>query len=375
MKDYLNQSYWNNSVQEYLLAFGSILLGIILIKIFKRYIFKSIKNLTKKTDTNVDDYLVESIDKYVIPAVYFYIIYLGIKALELSPKFMNTLSVAFHVIITYYAIRMISNTLRIFLQSYVRKQENGEEKVKQIGGILLILNVIIWGMGILFFLDNRGFDVTAIVTGMGIGGIAIALAAQNILGDLFNYFVIFFDRPVEIGDFVVIDDKNGIVDKIGIKTTRIKTLSGEQLVVANGDLTSSRIHNFKKMQTRRIVFSIGVSYETSPENLRKIPGVLKEIVNQQSPVNFDRAHFKSYGDSSLDFEVVYIIQDPNYNTYMDIQQEINFAIFERFAAMGVIIAFPTRTLYVRNETDQSFKIEGNTPPDNKEPESQLLSDS
>lgn len=354
--EYLDQEFWNNSVQEYLIALGTILLGLTIVKIFKKSVFKRLIKLTQKTDNSVDDFLIETIDKFIIPAIYFTIIYLGIKTLELSIKFENTLQVVYHVILTYYGIKMISNTFRIFLQSYVRKQENGEEKVKQIGGIILIINVIIWTIGILFLFDNMGYDVTAIVTGMGIGGIAIALAAQNILGDLFNYFVIFFDRPVEIGDFVVIDDKNGIVDKIGIKTTRIKTLSGEQLVVANSDLTSSRIHNFKKMQQRRIVFTIGVTYETSLENLKKIPGILKEIVHRQSPVTFDRAHFKAYGDSSLDFEVVYIIQDANYNIYMDIQQEINFGIYEQFESMGIDIAFPTRTLYVRNETDQEFKI-------------------
>src|SRR5690625_7391126 len=164
------------------------------------------------------------------------------------------------------------------LRSYVIKQENGEEKVRQLGGIMLIINVVIWSVGLLFLLDNLGYNITAIITGLGIGGIAIALAAQNILEDLFNYFVIFFDRPFEIGDYLVIDEKNGVVEYIGIKTTRIRTLSGEQLVFSNGDLSDSRIQNFKKMQKRRIVFSVAISYDTAVGRRRRCAGTLVGVV-------------------------------------------------------------------------------------------------
>lgn len=229
--------------------------------------------------------------------------------------------------------------------------------MKQMGGVILILNAIIWMIGLVFMLGNLGYDITAIIAGMGIGGIAIALAAQNIIGDLFNYFVIFFDRPFEVGDFLVIGDENGTVDKIGIKTTRIKTLSGEQLIVANSDMTSSWIHNFKKMQRRRIVFTIGVTYETTIEQVKMIPGILKDIVQSETRVDFDRAHFKSFGDSSLDYEIVYIVNTADFNTYMDIQQEFNFQIYQKFGEMGISIAFPTRTLYLRNENDMKLKLD------------------
>lgn len=356
IQEYLTQEFWNNTVQDYLLALGFILLGIGIVKLFKRSLLQRIKKLTEKTDTNLDDYLFEIIERFVLPAVYLSIFFWGIQTLTLSDMLASSISVAHKVVLTYYSIKVIANVLIMFLRSYVRQQENGEEKVKQIGGIILLVNVLIWALGILFLFDNLGYNVTAIITGLGIGGIAVALAAQNILGDLFNYFVIFFDRPIEIGDFVVVDDKNGIVERIGIKTTRIKTLSGEELVVANSDLTSSRIHNYKKMQRRRILFSVGVTYETPSDTLKKIPGMLREIVEHQSPVTFDRAHFKAFGDSSLDFEVVYFIEVADYNTYMDIQQQINFEIFDRFTAAGISIAFPTRTLYLRNETDQHLQV-------------------
>ena len=357
LEDYLKFEFWNNTTKDYLIAMGIIVIGILIVRIFKKTLLQKLKSLTEKTSTNFDDYLVEAIEKFVIPALYISIVFFGIRTLTISDEFRTILANAHKVILAYYIVRLISSVLILLLKTWVREQEHGEEKVKQIGGIILIVNVLIWGIGILFLFDNLGYDVTAIVTGMGIGGIAVALAAQNILGDLFNYFVIFFDRPIEIGDFIVIDDKNGVVEKIGIKTTRVKTLSGEQLVIANSDLTGSRIHNYKKMQRRRILFGVGVSYETSPENLKSIPGILKDIVNHQQPITFDRAHFKEFGDSSLNFEVVYYIEDAAYNTYMDIQQQINFEIFDRFQEMDISIAFPTRTLYLRNENGHNLKLE------------------
>ncbi|WP_339923338.1 mechanosensitive ion channel family protein [uncultured Cyclobacterium sp.] len=357
LDDYLSIELWNNTTKDYLMAMGFIVLGILIVRVFKKTLLKKLKKLTQRTDTHFDDYLVEAIEKFVIPALYISIVFFGIKTLTISDNLRNIISNTHTVVLAYYIIRLVSRVLILLLKTWVSEQENGQEKVKQIGGIILIINVLIWGIGFLFLFDNLGYDVTAIVTGMGIGGIAVALAAQNILGDLFNYFVIFFDRPIEIGDFIVIDDKNGIVEKIGIKTTRIKTLSGEQLVVANSDLTSSRIHNYKKMQRRRILFAVGVSYETNTNDLKQIPEILKEIVNHQKPITFDRAHFKEFGDSSLNFEVVYFIEDAAYNTYMDIQQQINFEIFDKFQSMGISIAFPTRTLYLRNENDQKLKIE------------------
>lgn len=357
MESFLEQSYIGNTVQEYLLVLGAILLGVLLIKIVKRVVLKRIEKLIGQTETDVDDYLFESFDKFVVPIVYFSIIYVAVGTLNLSGFVENAIEAAFIVIITYFSVRLISSIVLLGLRKYVRRQENGEEKIKQLGGVMLIINIIIWALGFVFLFDNLGYDVTAIITGLGIGGIAIALAAQNILGDLFNYFVIFFDRPFEIGDFLVIGDKNGVVEKIGIKTTRIRTLSGEELVFSNADLTNSRIHNYKKMQRRRILFSVGVTYETPAEKLRQIPGILKEIVESKELVDFDRAHFKSFGDSSLDFEIVYYINSADYAVYMDIQQDYNFQIYEKFEEMGVDIAFPTRTLYIRNENGQKFELD------------------
>ena len=188
-----------------------------------------------------------------------------------------------------------------------------------------------------------------VVAGLGITGIAVALAAQTILGDLFNYFVILFDRPFKRGDFVIIDDFLGVIVHIGIKTTRIQSLWGEELVFSNTDLTSSRIKNYKKMEKRRVLFKLGVTYQTTSEQIKKIPQIIRGIIEKVEDTIFDRAHFQSYGDFSLDIESVYYVIGNDYNKYMDIQQQINFAIKEAFEKEGIEFAYPTRTLFINKE--------------------------
>ncbi len=360
MNEILERSYFNNTIREYLIAFAIIVVGILLIKAFKKFILRNIRKWTEGTETNIDDFLIESIDRFGIPALYFGITYLGITYLTMPERAQKILHVATIVVVIFLIIRFVSTTILMLLRTYVRKQENGEEKMKQLGGIMLIFNIIIWSIGLLFLFDNLGYDVTTMIAGLGIGGIAVALAAQNILGDLFNYFVIFLDKPFEIGDFIIIDSKMGVVDYIGIKTTRLKSLSGEQLVFSNSDLTSSRIHNYKRMERRRILFRIGVIYQTTYEQLAKIPPLLKSIVEEQETIQFDRAHFAAYGDSSLDFEVVYYVLVADYAKYMDIQQSINMRIYEEFQKMGVDFAYPTRTLYLAKQAAEKEEVNGIT---------------
>jgi small-conductance mechanosensitive channel len=212
--------------------------------------------------------------------------------------------------------------------------------------IQFIARVAVWSIALLLIFENLGFDVTALVAGLGVGGIAVALAAQSVLGDLFSSLAIVLDRPFEVGDFIVFGDQNGTVEKIGIKTTRIRALSGEQIAVSNSDLVATRVHNFKRMVERRIVLVLGVTYDTPPDTLERIPGMVKEIVEKQEQARFDRAHFRSFGDSALEFETVYWVLSPDYTVYMDVQQAINFAILRAFQEDGIGFAFPTTTFDV-----------------------------
>jgi small-conductance mechanosensitive channel len=212
--------------------------------------------------------------------------------------------------------------------------------------IQFIVRVAVWSIALLLIFQNLGFDITALVAGLGVGGIAVALAAQSVLGDLFSSLAIVLDRPFEVGDFIVFGDQNGTVEKIGIKTTRIRALSGEQIAVSNTDLVTTRVHNFKRMVERRIVLVLGVTYDTPPDMLERIPGFVKEIVEKQEQARFERAHFRSFGDSALEFETVYWVLSPDYTVYMDVQQAINFAILRTFQAEGIGFAFPTTTFDV-----------------------------
>lgn len=244
---------------------------------------------------------------------------------------------------------------------YVRRRmERDPAAVTTITVLGFMGRLLLWSLVLLVGLDNLGVDITALVAGLGIGGIAVALALQNVLGDLFAAFAIALDKPFSIGDFIIVDDMMGTVEHIGLKTTRIRSLFGEQVAVGNASLLDSRIRNYKRMAERRVVFSIGVGYETGADTLSAIPGMLREIVERQEGVRFDRAHFKAYGDFALLFEVVYHVLSPDYSLYMDIQQAINLAIFRRFAEAGIGFAYPTQTVHVRWAADGAGMLPAGT---------------
>jgi len=215
-----------------------------------------------------------------------------------------------------------------------------------IGIIRFVARLAVWAMVLLLTLDNLGVDITALVAGLGIGGIAVALALQNVLGDLLASLSIALDQPFVIGDFVIVGEHMGTIEYIGIKSTRVRSLTGEQIVMSNADLLSSRLRNYGRMYERRVVFTLGVTYETPRDKLRRIAPLLREIVEAQDGVRFDRAHFAKYGPYSLDFEIVYHVLSPDFSRYMDAQQAINFRIHEAFEALGVEFAYPTQTLRV-----------------------------
>jgi len=209
---------------------------------------------------------------------------------------------------------------------------------------------LLWLAVFLLTLDNLGYDVTALIAGLGVGGVAVALAVQNILGDLFASLSILVDKPFVIGDFLIIDDYMGSVEHVGLKTTRIRSLSGEQLIFSNSDLLKSRLRNYGRMYERRVAFTIGVTYETPREKLKLIPGILQTAIEAQEKTRFDRSHFAKYGDFALNFETVYYVLGPDYNLYMDIQQAINLQLHEQFESLAIDFAYPTQVVHLRGES-------------------------
>ncbi len=352
MKDFLNQTFLSNTLEAYAIALGILVGGFILIKIFKKIILYRLKKWAEKTETTLDDFLISGIEKSIIPLLYLGALYVALRSLTLSQQVIDIVKVASLFILTFFIVRFISSTIMFTMSYFIKKQDRGEEKVRQLRGMTVLINVVIWAIGIIFLMDNLGFNISAVVAGLGIGGIAIALAAQAVLGDLFSYFVIFFDRPFEVGDFIVIEDKVGTVEYTGIKTTRIRALSGEQMVFSNTDLTNSRIHNYKKMEKRRVLFSLGVIYQTTADQLEEIPKIVRKIIENQEDATFDRGHFKSYGDFSLNFEFVYYVIGADYNKYMDIQQAINMKIYRTFEEKGIEFAYPTQTLFLNKENNE-----------------------
>ena len=356
MKEFLSQTYFDNTVESYAIALGIFILGVILLTIFKKIVLSRLKKWSEKTETKLDDLLIRGIEKSVLPVLYLIIFYLALDYLTLPSGVEKGIGIGAVILITFYVIRLITSTLKYALSAYVKsktpEEDDAERRLKQIRGITLIFNFIIWVVGFVFLLDNLGFEISAVIAGLGIGGIAIALAAQAILGDLFSYFVIFFDRPFEIGDFVNLGGEFvGTIEYIGIKTTRIRSLSGEQIVASNTDLTNSRVRNFKRMERRRVVFKLGVIYQTTAEQLEEIPKIVREIIESKEDTVFDRGHFAAYGDFSLNFEFVYFVIGPDYVKYMDTQQKINMEIYRTFENKGIEFAYPTQTLFVSKENN------------------------
>ena len=346
MQEFLDHNIFGNTVSGYLTSLGYLLGGLLAVHVFKRYILGRLKKWAESTETSIDDLLIGAIDKSLVPILYFAVFYLAMHTLVLTDAFKHGMRILAIIVITVFAVRTATSAVNFALRSYLKKIADLEKGEKQLKGIRGLINFVIWIVALIFLLDNLGVKISAVVTGLGIGGVAVALAAQAILGDLFSYFVIFFDKPFEIGDFIIVGDKKGTVEYIGIKTTRLRALDGEQLVFSNADLTNSRVHNFKRMEKRRVVFKLGVIYQTPLEKLKVIPQMVRHIIENQPGVTFDRGHFAAFGDSSLDFEFVFNVDGPDYTRYMDVQQAINLAVFEQFAEERIEMAYPTQTLFV-----------------------------
>ena len=341
------QTYYGNTVLDWLAALGVVVATALLLYLAKRIILSRLTAWSKKTETRLDDFAVDILAGTRFLFLLIIAFYFGSQYLELPAK-PTRLITHFAVIALLVQVALWGNRgIALWLGDYLKRHKDTDAASATTVSVLgFIARVALWAVLLLMILDNLGFNITTLVASLGIGGIAVALAVQNILGDIFASLSIAMDKPFVIGDFIIVGEQLGTVEYIGLKTTRIRSLSGEQIVFSNTDLLNSRIRNFKRMYERRVLFGFGVIYQTPLDKLKRIPEMLREIIGKQEHARFDRAHFREYGDSSLNFEVVYYVLKPDYNVYMDIQQAINLAIFERFAAEGIDFAYPTRTLYV-----------------------------
>jgi len=328
----------------------TIIVGWIIYFIFERYV----KKWAEKTKTKLDDLILENIKAPIFVLILLIGIYYAISPLSVLKGYSDIIDAIFKVAEILLIAFAIAKVFNVLIEWYSEKRAEKGRRLSE--HLLFVLKKTIQGIVALFaflaILSALNVDLSGVIVGLGVGGIAIALALQNILGDIFSAFSIYFDRPFEVGDFVVIGEHMGTVKKIGIKSTRIQLLQGEELVVSNRELVSTKIRNFKKMKKRRVSFTIGVTYDTPLEKLKKIPEIIKDIIDPSKLPDVDhleRVHFKEFGPYSLNFEIVYYMKTRDYIKYMDTQQAINFAIKEAFEKEGIEIAFPTQTIYLNRE--------------------------
>jgi small-conductance mechanosensitive channel len=345
--NFLKATLLGNSLSRWFLAVVIAAATFAVLKFFQVVLSKQLSQLAKKSKIEWDDLIAELLEKRVKS---FFIIALAIFAgslfLTLPPRISWVIR-AITIVAIFVQVAIWGTDSISWLTLRARKKtEHDPESFSTYSALAFIGKLVLWSILLMLVLHNLGINVTTVIASLGIGGIAVALAVQNILGDLFASMAIILDKPFIVGDFIIVGDQMGTVERIGLKTSRIRSLSGEQIVFSNNDLLSSRIRNFKRMWERRVVFSVGVTYQTPREKLEAIPGMLQEIIEREEQARFDRAHFKSYGDFALIFEMVYYVKDPAYGVYMDTQQAINLEIFRRFEDEGIEFAYPTQTLFL-----------------------------
>lgn len=341
----LEQVFLGNRILDYIIALLTLFSGLLFVKVVIRFFISRLKKIAERTTVKFDDFLVSILLKIGLPALYLSCFYVSAKTLKLPSGAGALINALEMIVLTFFAARIVVMLAGWGINAYLAKKQQDPTVARSLDGMFWVVKFLIWALAVIILLDNLGYKVSTLIAGLGIGGIAVAIAAQALLKDFFSYFSIVFDHPFKIGDFIIIGDFMGTVEYIGIKTTRIRSLGGEQVIFSNTDLTDSRVRNYRLMEKRRVLFRIGVTYQTSLDELKEIPKIIGHVIKKVKDASFDRAHFFSYGDFSLIFEVVYFVLTPDYNKYMDIQQEINFAIKEEFEKRGIEFAYPTQTLY------------------------------
>ena len=339
-------------VTKIVLATLVFLVLSLLFKILQSFILVKLEKIAKKTSTDIDNVIIKTVEG-VRPWVYNVVALYAALQFFVLPTFLDYLVTgAILFAIVWQAIEVISTILSFAIKRTMEKDEDGDgepdpNSVNASNLIVLMSKIVLWSLGVLFVLSNLGIEITSLIAGLGIGGVAIAFALQGILSDLFASFSIYFDKPFRIGDFVIVGQDNGVVEHIGIKSTRLRTLQGEELVISNNELTTARVQNFKKMQERRIVTEFGVTYETPHDKVQEIPGIVKRIFENLDGGRLDRVHFTTFGDSALIFELVYYVESADYTMYLDIQQKFNFDLLDKFSEIGIDFAYPTQTIYTK----------------------------
>ncbi len=343
----LDTVVFGNSLLTWSIALGIACTFLFAVSILRWVLGRQLRRLVDGTDTLFWDALLAIVRQRQALFLIIVAAFLGSLTLSLPDRANRQIELIALVALLIQSGFWATSALRAVIGEYREQQkERDPASVTTLSVIKFIGRIVIWSLVLLLVLDNLGVNVTALIAGLGVGGVAVALALQTILGDLFASLSIVLDKPFVVGDFLAVGDLLGSVEYVGLKTTRLRSLSGEQLVFSNSDLLNSRIRNFGRMNERRVAFDIGVTYQTSRDSLAIIPEIIREAIESQAQTRFDRSHFKKYGDFALVFESVYYVDGSDYNLFMDIQQAVNLRIHERFEQQGIEFAYPTQTLFI-----------------------------
>jgi small-conductance mechanosensitive channel len=342
----LDRVLWGNTLSAWLVASGILVLAMSVLWVIERFALNRFDTFARSTQTDIDDLFSAVLGRTKLFLLFVVAVFFASLSLSLPMLVALVLRRAAAIAVVLQGGVWVSAAITFWVDRFrERTLEEDAAAVTTVSALSFGGRLAVWAVVLLIILDNLGVEVTALLTTLGIGGIAVALAVQNILGDLFASLSIVLDKPFVIGDFLSVGDYKGSVEYIGLKTTRLRSLSGEQLVISNGDLLKSRIRNHGRMGDRRAVFTTGVTYDTPREALERIPIMIREIVESQENTRFDRSHLIEFGDYAILFETVYYVTVPEYQVYRDIQQAVNLEIHRGFEEGGIEFAYPTQVVY------------------------------
>ncbi|WP_293367997.1 mechanosensitive ion channel family protein [Nevskia sp.] len=346
-----------NPLSDWLIAVAVAMAIVLLVFGVQRLLIRILSNSLRPKATRMDRALINAVESTKLWLVVFVALYFASQYLELGTRTEARLDKIVTVAVLLQVGLWISALLDFWVAtSRMRAEQVNLAAATSLSALSFIGKLLLWLVMLLFILDNLGINVTALVASLGIGGIAVALAVQNILGDLFASLSIVIDKPFVIGDSIVVDTFSGTVEHVGLKTTRVRSDTGEQLIFSNSDLLKARLRNYKRMHERRVLLNFDIDFATSPDIIETIPALLHEIVAAQPQTRVDRSHLKALAGGAYQFEIVYWMLDPAYKLYMDTRQTILLAIVRRFDADGIQFSFPSQVL--RLESPQALAVAG-----------------
>ncbi|MEO6095561.1 MAG: mechanosensitive ion channel family protein [Fibrobacteria bacterium] len=346
---FMELRFLGNSVGEILTTTLFILISMALVRLFQIFLIKRLKRIFAATATTWDDLLLRILESNVIPSLYVILIWLGLRDFHMKQSIRNVAGTVAIVAVTLMAIRIVLAVVKHAIHKYWQRHaaDRTAAREKNLNGIVTMVQIVVWILGIILLLDNLGIKVSTFVAGLGITGIAVALAGQAILGDLFSFFVIFFDQPFEVGHNIKVDNFQGDVEHIGLKTTRLRSGDGEQIIFSNKNLTDSRVQNFRRMHRRRVVFALDLDRAAPQAALRALPDLIKAQYARFSDVTFERCHFRQFAETGLRFEIAYVLETPDFSRHLAVQHESNLGIWEDLEKAGIRLAVPAHTVRIQ----------------------------